>query len=294
MISEAMAAFVARHGESGAAWVARLPALIEKYTARWDLVLEGPLTGSGSAAWVGGGTRGDGTDVVLKLAWPHKEAETEAAGLRFFAGRGAARLLEADEPEFALLLERCLPGDDVWALPFEEANAVAVRVLQRLWRAPDGSVEPITTLADTVGGWVEEWGDRSSSAWSAYPAALVADAARIGSELVASSARLVVVHGDFNPFNILRARREPWLAIDPKPLLGDPAYDLAQYLANYIEQADASGDPARFYADAIAFFADALELDRYRIAAWAFVKSIGWTWSVHTAEVFRGLVDDAR
>lgn len=289
MIPEKSAEFAASHGESGAAWVARLPELVATYGRRWNVVVQEPLAASGSAAWVGAGTR-DGVEVVLKIAWPHKEAETEAAGLRFFDGRGAARLLEADGREFALLLERCSPGDPVWELAFDDANDVAAALLQRLWRVPEGTVGPITTLAATV----EEWNASYATERQAYPPKLVAEAARRGTELASSASELVVVHGDFNPFNILRAQREPWLAIDPKPLLGDPAYDLAQYLANYSELAAGSGDPKAFFRDAIAFFSGALGLDRYRIAAWAFVKAIGWTWSVQLAELFKELADDER
>src|SRR5687768_16654062 len=104
LIPESMAVFATRHGESGAAWVERLPALIADYAARWHLERVAPMPGCGSAAWVGTATTREGTAVVLKFAWPHPEAEAEAAGLRFFAGRGAARLLDADEADFALLL----------------------------------------------------------------------------------------------------------------------------------------------------------------------------------------------
>ena len=288
MIPDSIVAFAARHGEQSAAWVAKLPELVSAYSARWHVAVEGPLPGCGSAAWVGAGTLADGSEVVLKIGWPHKEAETEAAGLRFFAGQGAVRLLQADEAEFALLLERSRPGDELWGAPFKDATEVAADVLQRLWRTPGGDVAPITTLADTV----DDWNASYPTERSRYPRSLVAEAAQIGSELARSTSELVVVHGDFNPFNILRAQREPWLAIDPKPLLGDPAYDLAQFLANYDAQAVASGDPKRFYFDAIAFFADTLGLDRHRIAAWAFVKSIGWSWSLQLAELFKELADE--
>ena len=290
MIPEKMAEFAALHGARGMAWVTRLPELVATYSRRWGVDLDGPMPGCGRAAWVGAGRRDDGEEVVLKIAWPHKEAETEAAGLRFFDGKGAARLLEADERDFALLVERCRPGDDVWALPFEEAREVAASVLSRLWRTPTGAVDPITTLAETV----VEWNATYATERTEYPPTLVAEAARLGTALVGSTSELVVVHGDFNPFNILRAQREPWLAIDPKPLLGDPAYDLAQFLANYTEAATATGDPKRFYRDAISFFAGALGLDRARVAGWAFVKAIGWTWSVDVAELFKELADDAR
>jgi streptomycin 6-kinase len=290
VISDDLRGFAARQGPEGSAWLARLPELISVYSARWSVALEGPLPGGGGAAWVGAGTLVDGSEVVLKIGWPHKEAATEAAGLRFFAGRGAARLLQADEQAFVLLLERCRPGDAVWHLPFVDAVEAAVSVLRRLWRTPDGDVAPIATLADTVADWNASYATERPT----YPRVLVAEAARIGSELAASTSDPVVVHGDFNPFNILRAGREPWLAIDPKPLVGDPAYDLAQFLANYDRQALASGDPRRFYVDAIGRFATALGLDRHRIAAWAFVKSIGWTWSVQLSELFKEIADEER
>jgi streptomycin 6-kinase len=159
-------------------------------------------------------------------------------------------------------------GQDVWSLEFGEANSVAVDVLQRLWRTPAVSVAPIRTLADTV----DDWNSTYSATRGDYPPSLVSEAVQVGSQLAASTSQYVVVHGDFNPFNVLRAKREPWLAIDPKPLVGDPAYDLAQYLANYFDAAVESGDPKRFYRDAIAFFAHELGLDPHRIAAWAFVK----------------------
>lgn len=151
MIPEAMAAFALRHGSSGAAWVERLPQLIEKYSSRWDLDVEGPLPGAGRAAWVGAATTADGADVVLKLAWPHPEAETEAAGLRFFAGRAAVRLLDSDEGDFALLLERLRPGRDLWSLPdTRDADEAAAVVLAGLWRAPTAAATAIGALADRI------------------------------------------------------------------------------------------------------------------------------------------------
>lgn len=290
MIPVSMDAVATRYGPAGAAWVDRLPELIARFAKAWGVDDLAPLAGCGSAAWVGGGTR-DGTEVVLKLSWPHPEAATEAAGLRFFAGRGAVQLLEAGESEFALLLERCRPGDDLWSLSTAEADEVEASVLRSLWRVPTEPVVPITTLAATVAEWNAAY---PTAEWSTYPRALVADAARVGNQLIASTTDAVVVHGDLNPFNVLSSQRGGWLAIDPKPLLGDPAYDLAQYLGNRVEEAEASRDPTGWMASRIRFFARALGLDAYRIAAWAFVKAVGWTWGSRTADLFKTIADDAR
>lgn len=289
LIPEPVADFGRRNAERQT-WVDRLPRLIETYVERWELLpIAAPMPTCRGAAWVGATHRRDGSEVVLKLAWPHWEAETEAAGLRCFDGRAAVRLLAHDETDFALLLERCRPGHDLRSLPTPaDADAVAVDVLRRLWRpanAPGASA--IGALADTVAAWNAEF----ESSRAAYPPAIVEEAAQLGLELVRTTTAPVVVHGDFNPSNVLTAEREPWLAIDPKPLVGDQAYDLAQYLANWTEEADAGGDPTAWFVDRVASFAASLHLDPLRVAAWAFVKAVGWNWGPRTAELFRDVRD---
>jgi streptomycin 6-kinase len=271
---------IRRHGEAGAAWLAGLPGRIEHHARQWEVELDGPLGAAASAAWVGGGRRADGSEVVLKLAWPHPEAATEAAGLRAYGGRGAVRLLECDEPGYALLLERCRPGTDLWALPTRRADEVVVDVLAQLWSADAaGAGTGIGTLADTVAAWHAAYPTTRRD----QPGELVAEAVRVADELVASTADVVVLHGDANPSNVLAATRSPWLAIDPKPLIGDPAHDLAQYLANRIEEAQRSGDACAWMVERVRWFAAATGLDPVRIAGWAFAKSVGWHWGPDTA-----------
>lgn len=279
---------VARHGAPGRAWIARLPGLVAELAQRWSLELEPPFSGVAGASWVAPAGVVKGMPVVLKVGWPHREARTEAAGLRFFAGRGAVRLLRADSRACAVLEERCLPGDDLYNVPLEEGNAIAAELLGRLWR-PAVPTGPIESLSDIVAEWLEEFPDGRTE----YPPDLVARAGEVARELVASQPGPVVLHGDFNPGNILASQRDGWLSIDCKPLVGDPAYDLAQFLANRLVW---SGRPAPVaeMARQIAFFAEALHLEFDRIARWAFVKSLGWKWGPATARAFAvvaGLVD---
>ena len=266
-----LVAFASDRGEAGRAWLARLPGLVESYAERWSLELDEPLGDPPRAAgWVAmARRRTDGADVVLKVGWPHPEAETEAAGLRHFAGRGAVRLLESDDREFALLLERARPGDDLRSLPVEEGDARAAEVLRTLWRAPSPAAAPIGTLAATVAGWEPLLGEEAERA----------------ATLLATAPEPVVLHGDFNPTNVLRRGVDDWVAIDPKPLVGDPAYDLAQYLANHV---DLGREALRRQT---LRFASALDLDAARIAGWAAVKAHGWSWGPRTAAWFAGLAD---
>jgi streptomycin 6-kinase len=183
------------------------------------------------------------------------------------------RLLQASEDGFSLLLERCLPGTDLWSLAEEEGNAVASRMLARMWREPDPSA-PFMSLSDFVANW---WDDLPRiTATADYDGEAVAEAVTRGRELASSQPRSVLLHGDFHPGNVLAARREPWLIIDPKPLVGEPAYDLAQWLYNrarFVIQAD---DAVAILRQLIDRFAADLGLDPARIAGWAFVKALGW------------------
>jgi len=286
-IPEYLAAFGRARGPAGLQWLERLPRLVNELRARWALNLEPPLGDPpGAMGWVAPGRLPDGTEVVLKLSWPHHEAETEAAGLRFFDGRGAVRLVESDEARFALLTERIRPGDDLSSLETDDANAAAAGVLRRLWRPAPAEPGPFGTLAETVAAWNDGYaGSRRD-----YPQTLVEAAVERGRSLVETQRDLVVLHGDFNLSNVLRSGDE-WLAIDPKPLIGDPAYDLAQFLAQRARVAVGGRDPAGELLRQIDFFADAVALDRRRIAGWAAVKAIGWNWGTAVAETFAQLAE---
>ena len=269
-------------------WLAALPTVVEELAARWELTLDAPLGDPPRASgWVAPGVTSDGTSVFLKVGWPHREAETEAAGLRFFDGRGAVRLLAHDDPHFAVLTERVIPGDPLTDLGVDEGNRVAVSVLEQLWRAPEPDLAAIGLLATTV----EEWNARFPRTRRDYPAGLVSMADELGSKLVETQDSLVVVHGDFNPTNVLRNHAGGWLAIDPKPLIGDPAYDLAQFLANRIDDAEAGGNPADDLTRQVRFFAAALDLSPVRIAGWTAVKAVGWNWGSERAALLRGVYD---
>jgi len=250
-------------------------------------MLDAPLGDPPRAAgWVAPGVTSDGTEVFLKVGWPHAEAETEAAGLRFFGGRGAVRLLAHDDAHFALLTERAIPGDPLTDLPVEEGNRVAASVLEQLWREPEPNHAGIGLLATTV----TEWNASFPRTRRHYPPELVAMAAELGSKLVDRQDSVVVVHGDFNPTNVLRTEADNWITIDPKPLIGDPAYDLAQFLANRVDDASVAGQADEMTRQ-VQFFATALDLSATRIAGWTAVKAVGWDWGPERAALFRRVYD---
>ena len=229
-----------------------------------------------------------GREVVLKLGWPHPEGVHEAGALRFFGGRGAVRLLDADEP-FALLLERCRPGTDLSTMPPEAAHQIAASLLASLWRAPDSSV-----AFSTVGQTIERWSATFATERPQYPRGILAAAASVGNELLRSTSSVMVLHGDFRPRNVLYSAANGWLSIDPKPLIGDPNYDLAPYLVTRAQEAMASGDAVRWMRSLAVTLAGFLSLSPYRIAAWSFVRSVGWPWGAPIAHVFKTVADELR
>lgn len=250
------------------AWLAQLPDVVRELEQRWALLLEAPFEGENSCAWVAPGMRGGREPVVLKVQMPHAECRDEAAGLAVWGGEGAVRLLDRDSGEGALLLERCVPGTHLRAQPEEEQDRVIAGLLRRLWVTPDdGSrFRPLSRM-------VNEWSCESEAFEGAWPdIGLMQEGLAMYRALLSEPADEVLLATDLHAGNVLRAEREPWLMIDPKPYLGDPAYDATQHLLNCTERL--ATDPGA----TINGFADLLELDVERIRRWVFARLATAAW----------------
>jgi streptomycin 6-kinase len=253
--------------ESARPWLARLPALIGEVREAFGLRLSAPLH-AGSCSWVAPAELADGTPVILKIGWPHREMLGEPAALRHWDGRGAVRLLAHDPHRHALLLERCEAGTPlVTAAGTAEARLRAgCAVLRQLWEAPVAPANGIENLAE----WVDA-GDRQVP--PGLDAELVAEGALLLRHLPASAPREVLLHGDFNPGNVLRGDGR-WVVINPKPLIGDPAYD-PWPLLEQIDDPFAYPDPAPVLRARVALVAGELSLDPQRILRWALARAVG-------------------
>jgi len=245
------------------AWLGQLPKAIEELQGRWGLALGQPFGADASCSWVAPAVSQDGTRVVLKLGMPHMEAEHEIEGLRFWNGDPTVRLLDADDDLGAMLLERCEPGTSLRAVPEPDQDVVITRLLRRLWRLPP-SPHPFRPLSAMIDDWCEETMRRSGE-WT--DPGLVRQGLRLFRDLLQPTPRDVLLATDLHAGNVLQAQREPWLAIDPKPFVGDPAYDATQHLLNCT---------ARLRADplgTIGRVADLLELDAERVRLWMFART---------------------
>lgn len=246
-----------------ARWLDNLPRALGELAGRWSLTLGQPFDGDDvSCAWVAPAVRRDGTKVVLKLGMPHFEGEQEIAGLRLLQGDPTVRLLEADDSLNAMLLERCLSGTSLRALAETEQDVIIAGLLKRFWRAPP-SAPSFRHLSEMLSYWSEET-KRDEAKW--HDAELVRDGLRTFEELGVETRSDVLLATDLHAGNVLKAEREPWLVIDPKPFVGDRAYDATQHLLNCRE-------PLRSRPhETIKSFADLLEVDHERVRRWTFAR----------------------
>jgi streptomycin 6-kinase len=265
---------VAVWGEAGRAWLAGLPALLAEVCTAWELEPEPEPAFEMSLHWVGPVTRSDGSAAVLKVGVPDDgHLAVEAAALRAYGGRGAVRLLAHDGARGAHLLERADPGTPARALvPHDDAAALAAllsvrRALHAAPVPPDGVLPPLSDLGRSFDGYLRRFPSDGP-----LPRRLVVRAGRLFGELCASSPESVVLHGDLHHDNVLTGDREPWLAIDPHGVIGDPGYEIGALLYNPL----ALDDPAMLdlVPGRLEHIVAEAGLPRDRVVAWCFVKAV--------------------
>jgi streptomycin 6-kinase len=265
---------VASRGPDWADWLDRLPRLTRDLLDEWGLRVDG-TSAYGNCALVVPVLTADRQRAVLKVQFPHWEAETEHLALRAWGGNGAVQLLRADPRRFALLLERLEPRD-LTTVDVLDACEIVGATYKRL-HLPAGP--QYRTLSGELKRWLERL--RQLPASAPVPHRYVEQAISLSEDFVtdpATDGRLI--HTDLHYENMLAAEREPWLVIDPKPLSGDPHFEVAPLIWNRWDEVVASGDlrfavRQRFYT-AI----DAAGFDEDRARDWVIVRqmlNVLWT-----------------
>jgi streptomycin 6-kinase len=255
--------------EAGREWLQRLPRLVEECQETWSLLLGDPFPYA-YASLAMPATLPDGGEAVLKIRLPDRESEYEAEALLRWNGQGAVRLLAHDSERRALLLERCRPGSHLRQLAPDAALDVIVGLLPRLW-IPAG--EPFRALAEEAEWWASYLPEKWERAWQPFEQELLEAALEAVSELVPTQGEAVLVNQDLHPDNVLRAEREPWLAIDPKPLLGEREFGLAPVIRAY--ELGHSEQDVRHRLDRLT---TELGLERERARGWALAQTLAWAW----------------
>ncbi|MPY59904.1 aminoglycoside phosphotransferase family protein [Streptomyces spongiae] len=245
------------NGEAGRAFIARLPRLAADFLDRWELRVDGPSM-YGVTALVLPVVRRDGTPAVLKLQLLDEESVGEPVALRVWDGDGAVRLLDRDDATGTMLLERLDPTRMLSHMAdTREAVLVIARLLAHLTSFP--APEGMRRLADIAAAMVDKTPVALERVADPTTRRLVADCAAAVREVLDEPGDRLL-HWDLHFENVLASERAPWLAIDPKPLAGDPGFDLWPALHNRF-------DPGELFwrFDAMT---DVLSLDRERARAW--------------------------
>jgi streptomycin 6-kinase len=253
---------VAVAGLTYAAWLDRVPSLLAECATAWGLT-PGHGYARGAAGHATRVTLADGTPAVLKLIYPHRESEHEAAALALWDGDGAVRLLAHDPARWAMLLERAEPGTFLAAEGPETALDVLIGLLPRLWRPAPNGFRP---LADEAAWWAESI-ERDVRDATLRDAAL--DAIR---ELAPTQGEQVLLHQDLHGENVLAAQREPWLVIDPKPLVGEREFSAAPIVRSF-----ELGHTKRDVLYRLDLLTAELGLDRERARGWTIAQTVAWS-----------------
>jgi streptomycin 6-kinase len=266
---------IVMHGEEAIAWLERLPAILANCERRWGLTIGPPFALTFN--YVAPAVRADGTQVVLKVCSLTDEFPQQPEALRLVDGHGMVRLLECDPAEEIMVLERLMPGTFLRNVEDDEVStSIAASIMRKIW-CPVPEKHPFKT----VQGWGKGF-DRLRQHYGGgtgpFPKALLEEAETLYRELSASMAEPVLLHGDLHHENILAADREPWLAIDPKGLVGEPAYETGAWLRNPMPQLLDMPQPGRILARRIDQLAEELGFDRARLRDWGLAQAMLSAW----------------
>lgn len=251
-----------------AVWLRELPALCEFMLAAWNLVPAGAPFERAHVSYTLP-VRSPFGAAVLKLQWPHPECLLEADALEAWNGNGAVRLFARDGERHALLIERCQPGTALAEIAGADPVQVCADLLPKLW-VPAG--EPFRLLAEQA----FEWRVALVANWEAEgrdcPVALIDAALEFLHDLPENQGEQVLLHQDLHGGNILAAERRPFLAIDPKPLVGEREFGLSPVINSF-----EFGHSRRQVLDRLDRLSGLLGLDREKARRWAIAHAISWS-----------------
>jgi streptomycin 6-kinase len=255
-------------GDSGEAWVRSLPSVVVELENLWGLRIDGEVM-HGEVGLVVPVDR-SGEPLILKVSYPDRESVHEAAALRAWNGQGTVRLIEHDKQRNAVLIERLDSARPLEHAPRDEAIDVAASLLRRLTAPP---VAGPRSLVDVV--------DQHTVFFDRMPPEVPADLVNFAQqwlEAYCPSGNEQLINADLHYGNVLAGTREPWLAIDPKPIVGEPEYGVAPLLWNLTPQELSSSLMTIF--DRIV---EVAELDDERALQWTVVRTIDyWLWAWNT------------
>jgi streptomycin 6-kinase len=287
-------------GEEGALWLEKIPQLIYEFEGRWNIKVGPPFDLSYN--YVACAALAGGSHAVLKIGFPaDKEFQTEIDALIIYNGEGAARLFEADREKSVILMERLDPGIPLSSLEDDEdATRILASVMKKLWK-PLPSDHNFPHISDWTGG-IERLRRRFNGTAGPLPSYLLDKTEELFRELIHSMSGPVLIHGDLHHGNVLSAGREPWLAIDPKGVVAEPAYETAAMLRNPQSVLSKKTDPGRILRRRIVILSEQLGIDPQRVQKWGISQTVlsaiwsiedhgrGWEYQIEIAKILDQII----
>ncbi|WP_406355803.1 aminoglycoside phosphotransferase family protein [Streptomyces sp. NBC_00658] len=252
-------------------WLDKLPTLAQQAVDLRELTVERVQAPGGRSSLVVLVRQADGTPAVLKLAPGRARPESERAALAHWDGRGAVQLLNPDDAQGVLLLERLHPDVSVRSLPEAKALLEAAGTLRRLWVEPPAA-HAFETVAERTGRQAEAM--RASAGADAEVAALVDAALGAREELLAGPPEERLLHGTFRQSKVLAGERMPWLAVGPDPVVGECAFDLARLVRDRVEDLIASPSGSSTTRRRVKRLAESLDVDQERLRGWTLFRAV--------------------
>lgn len=253
------------YGQRGRDWLENLPMVVKELSDAWGLSHLKPISNL-SHNYVMHGLRAD-TDIILKISLDIKGLRREVMALKAFAGFGAALII--DECDGAILMERAVPGTSLRSTKDSEAIPIACQMIMKLHQAPLPQGSP----------HIKDW-LTALDAKLDIPDIYLEKARRIRDELLEEAPRSVLLHGDLHHDNII-INGDEWMVIDPKGVIGDPAYEVAAFIRNPMPELLELSDASSIINSRMSTFAKMLGIDVTRIRRWCFVQAVlAWAWAL--------------
>jgi streptomycin 6-kinase len=267
------------YGAAAEVWLRDLPELRDKLHQRWSLIEVEQLSEL-SFNYLEFVKTSVGQDAVLKIGFPNPELTTEIRALEIYNGLGAVKIIDADHQMGAILLERIIPGDNLLSMADDHHQTeIAAQIMNGLWcPVPRENVFP------TIKKWCQ--------AFKRYHKIFLGDigpldrnivqtADELATELLQENKEEFLLHGDFHHLNILQQGKSSWVAIDPKGVIGDRAFEMGSYLYNPIPDLLNNQDIESIIKSRIDILVNITGVDRKRIIAWSVVRAVlSSIWSI--------------
>lgn len=262
---------VTREGTAGQAWLDQLPKLIGTLCRQWRLEIDGSAMHGYLGLVIP--VRRDENACVLKVTWIEGSTMTEPLALATWNGHGAVRMLEAAPQHGAMLLERLDFKRSLNDVAIKEAVPIAGRLLRRLAvPAPVGIMTTREWTNEALQNMPRRWEQHSNG----MPRQLLNRTCELANQLLKTTSNLLVNY-DLHYLDTLASEREPWLIVDPKVVVGEPEFGVAQLLWTRLEDMEAEGGFERYFRALV----EAGDLDLDLASAWTQVRCVDyWLWGL--------------